>query len=140
MSMHIYWCRRCRASFVEQDWDQEHGCCKGCSPRKHKYGNRKTEVDGIRFDSAKEAGRYKELLLRQRAGEIRDLVLQPLYPLIVNGVLIAHYKGDFRYVDVGTGSTIVEDVKSVATARDKAYRLKWKLVKALYGITVVEVL
>ena len=53
-----------------------------------KYGNRKTEVDGIVFDSKKEAERYRDLKLLERAGDIRELVLQPSFVLNVNGIKV----------------------------------------------------
>ena len=47
-----------------------------------KYRNRKTTIDGIAFDSKAEARRYAELKLLERAGEIKDLELQPKYRLL----------------------------------------------------------
>ena len=49
---------------------------------KSKYGSRKTIVDGISFDSKKEASRYRELLLLERAGKIGNLRRQVKYVLI----------------------------------------------------------
>ena len=103
-----------------------------------KYQNRKTEFAGRVFDSRKEADRYQELLWMQQAGLIQDLELQPRYDLIVNGHKLGFYRGDFRYKDVATDSVILEDVKSPAT-RTAVYRLKKKLVKALYGVEIIEV-
>jgi len=103
-----------------------------------KYHNRKTEFAGRVFDSRKEADRYQELLWMQQAGLIQDLELQPRYDLIVNGHKLGFYRGDFRYKDVATDSVILEDVKSPAT-RTAVYRLKKKLVKALYGVEIIEV-
>lgn len=133
-------CPKCNAFFVEQseEWNQDRGCCKQCSPH-NKYGNRKTKVDGIKFDSQKESRHYQELLFRVRAGEIRDLILQPEFKLIVNGEPIATYTADFQYVEVASEKTVVIDVKSEATRRERAYRMKRKLMKALYKITIVEV-
>ena len=48
---------------------------------RNKYGARKTVIDGITFDSKREAIRYQELKLLERAGEIKDLELQPKYIL-----------------------------------------------------------
>jgi len=136
MSMCILRCPKCKAYFVESsdEWDQKHGCCKQCTPRK--YRNLKTDVDGILFDSQKEAKHYRDLLDRQRAGEIGDLVLQPVFPIVVNGKKIAKYIADFQYRDLGAGTTIVVDTKGVRTS---VYKLKKKLVEALYGIVIVEV-
>ena len=103
-----------------------------------KYHNRKTLVDGIQFDSQKEANRYQELILMERAGLIRSIELQPRYDLIVNGHKLGFYKGDFRYEVVATSIMIGEDVKSPAT-KTAVYCLKKKLVKALYGIEIIEV-
>ena len=46
-----------------------------------KYRNKKTTVNGISFDSQKEAARFQELLLMQEAGEITGLRLQPEFTL-----------------------------------------------------------
>ena len=106
-----------------------------------KYGNIKTFVDGIKFDSKKEAARYEHLkLLVGAKGGIRDLELQPRFTIRINDKHICHYYADFRYVDSVTGKTIVEDVKSPATAKKDIYRLKKKLVEAVYGITIIEVI
>ena len=103
-----------------------------------KYHNHKTVHQGVRFDSQKEAKRYQELILMERAGLIRSIELQPRYDLIVNGHKLGFYKGDFRYEVVATSILMVEDVKSPAT-KTAVYRLKKKLVKALYGIEIIEV-
>ena len=104
--------------------------------RPSKYRAKPTEVDGITFASKGEAHRYRQLCLRVRAGEIRDLELQPRYPLVVNGVNVGTYVADFRYVETATGETVTEDFKGVRTP---VFRLKSKLVRALYGVDVVEV-
>lgn len=103
-----------------------------------KYHNRKTLYNGIQFDSQKEKSRYQELILLERAGFIQDLELQPRYDLVVNGQKLGFYRGDFRYKDVATGRSVVEDVKSPIT-KTPVYQLKKKLVYALYGIEIVEV-
>jgi hypothetical protein len=103
-----------------------------------KYHNQKTEYNGIQFDSRKEASRYQELMLMQRAGLIRSIELQPRYDLAVNGHKLGFYRADFRYEVVATGQQVTEDVKSKAT-KTAVYCLKKKLVKALYGIEIVEV-
>jgi hypothetical protein len=103
-----------------------------------KYHNRKTTYQNIQFDSSKEANRYHDLLLMERAGLIRDIELQPRYDLVVNGCKLGFYRGDFRYVDTSTGKSVLEDVKSPAT-RTTVYILKRKLIKAIYDIDIVEV-
>lgn len=100
-----------------------------------KYHNKKTEVDGIVFDSKREASRYLELKLLQQAGEIQDLILQPSYELRVEGgKVIGKYFADFKY-RVGM-KVVVEDSKGVRT---DVYRLKKRIVEAVYGIKIVEV-
>lgn len=100
-----------------------------------KYRAVKTEVDGITFDSKREAARYMELVLLERAGEISRLELQPKYDCVVNGHKICTYKADFRYFNAN--GSVVEDVKGMKTP---VYRLKKKLVEALYpGVKIQEV-
>ena len=101
----------------------------------NKYHAQKTQVDGVTFHSKKEANRYGQLKLLLQAGEISGLELQPQYPLEVNGQLITKYIGDFRYREKN-GDLVLEDVKGTYTP---IYRLKKKLVKALYGIEIKEV-
>lgn len=101
----------------------------------NKYRAKRTEMDGIMFDSAAEARRYRELRLLERAGMVSDLELQPLYPIAVNGRRVAMYRADFRYKD-NDGRQVVEDVKGIRTP---VYRLKKKLVEALYDIEITEV-
>jgi hypothetical protein len=74
----------------------------------------------------------------RQAGLIEDLELQPRYDLIVNGQKLGFYRGDFRYKDVATDSVVLEDVKSPVT-RTAVYQLKKKLVRALYGIEIIEI-
>jgi hypothetical protein len=102
-----------------------------------KYGNVKTVVDGIEFDSAKEAGRYMVLKYRQGMGEIRNLCTQVEFKLEVNGEKIASYICDFMYEE--NGKMIVEDVKSKVTRKIAQYRLKKKLMKSIYNIEIKEV-
>lgn len=104
--------------------------------RKHKYGAIPAEEDGHKFPSQAEWRRYKELKLLKKGGVIRDLELQPRYPLRVNGILVTTYVADFRYWDNEKEEQVVEDVKGVVT---DVYRLKKKLMCAVHGIDVVEV-
>lgn len=104
----------------------------------NKYRNVPTVVDGITFASKREAKRYAELKLLEKAKQIRGLELQPKFPCIVDGKKVCTYIADFGYWE-GEGHT-VEDVKSPASARNPTYRLKKKLVEALYpGTTITEV-
>lgn len=117
-----------------------------------KYGAKKVVRDGITFDSAKEARRFGELSLLQRAGEIFDLQTQVKYVLIpaqkepdttdrrgrlTKGKLLEReviYRADFVYRDKD-GNTIVEDVKGMRT---KDYIIKRKLMLWVHGIKILE--
>lgn len=111
---------------------------------RNKFGAVKTEVDGIVFDSRKEAKRYQDLKYLQLAGEIMGLTVHPTYDLVVNGRKVCIYEADFAYTDLvgpsaqaaGGPCKNVEDVKGVKTP---IYRLKKKLMLAVHGITVSEV-
>ena len=97
---------------------------------KSKYYAVKTEIDGIKFDSAKESKRYASLKLLERAGVIENLKLQPRFLLQEGFTYNGHkerkieYVADFQYER--NGQTIVEDVKSKPT-RTEVYKLKRKL-------------
>ena len=108
------------------------------APRRAKYGAVPSVVDGVRFDSQKEARRYHELTILVRLGAIDTLAIHPRYALRVNDVEVGTYVADFCYRVCATGATVVEDVKSTAT-RTPLYRLKRRLVAALYGFEIVEV-
>ena len=103
-----------------------------------KYHSKKTVVDGIEFDSKKEANRYTELKLLVRAGKIRDLVLQPEYELIPkfkkNGKTYRKtiYRADFSYFDIEANEYVTEDIKSPIT-KTPVYMLKKKLLLYKYG-------
>lgn len=106
-----------------------------------KYGNRKTLVDGIEFDSRKEAQRWAELKLLERAGQIYNLQRQVSFVLIPkqtrNGKVVERpcvYKADFVYTE--NGEEVVEDAKGMRT---KEYTIKRKLMLWQYGIQIKEV-
>ncbi len=106
-------------------------------PKRSKYNARKTTVDGIKFDSKKEASRYKVLKLQEKAGEISHLQLQPKFRLLDGfkhrGETIRpiNYFADFSYIDT-EGNEVVEDVKSKAT-KTPVYSIKKKLFLNKYG-------
>ena len=113
--------------------------------RANKYGAQVTTVDGVRFDSKREAARYLELKVLLRGGAISALELQPKYPIQVveltdraSLVDCGAYHADFRYVDEVTGELVVEDVKTPVTSTT-AYRLRKRLIEAIHGITIREV-
>lgn len=125
--------------------------------RRRKYGNTKIMVDGIQFDSKREAARYQELRLLERAGKISNLRLQVKYALIPTqraasfelyksgpqkgmrkpGKVLENecaYIADFVYTQ--DGSEVVEDAKGMRTA---VYRIKRKLMLERYGIQIKEI-
>lgn len=105
--------------------------------RRTKYNvgaKEKRTVDGILFDSIKEAGRYNELKLLQRSGNVVLFLLQtPIY-----------FKGGGKYVlDFlvfwADGRVTFEDVKSPATRTKETYRFKKRLVENEFAIEITEV-
>ena len=108
--------------------------------KKSKYRNNKKEVDGILFDSSKEANRYRQLKIRLKLGEIGLLERQVKYLLIeANGKeRKCEYVADFRYYEIKTGELIIEDVKSAFTRKLPVYRIKKKLMLERYGIEILE--
>lgn len=103
--------------------------------KQSKYGNKKVAIDGIPFDSNREAERYKVLRLMEKAGEIAELRRQVTFPLYVNSKLVCSYKADFVYWDLKSGKEIAEDSKGFRT---KDYRLKAKLFEAVKGFKILE--
>lgn len=120
-----------------------------------KYKNQKATVDGVFFDSKKEARRYAELKMLQKAGEIQNLELQKPFELIPaqyesyarygeNGKRLKDgkrcvekscvYKADFVYTE--NGKLVVEDTKGMRT---KDYIIKRKLMLYVHGIRIKEV-
>ena len=104
-----------------------------------KYRNKITYADGLCFRSQLEYHRYQELKLLLQMGLIRNLKTHTRYPLIVNGVKVGVYEDDFSYDDVGTNQHVVEDAKGGEATKTTVYKLKKKLVKALYNIDIIEV-
>jgi hypothetical protein len=128
--------------------------------KRTKYQAIKTKVDGIEFDSRKEARRYRELLLLQRAGEIQKLRTQEKFVLIPSQYETVEtgeyyqlgskkgipktkevcvekavvYVADFTYME--NGKLVVEDTKGFKT---KDYIIKRKLMLKEYGIKIREV-
>lgn len=103
--------------------------------KKHKYNARKTVVDGIVFDSKKEADRYIKLKLLARAEKIMDLKHPYPFPFYIGNKMIFSYWADFEYF-LPTGERIVEDVKGYKTP---VYRLKKKLIEAQFNIKINEI-
>ena len=108
--------------------------------KRSKYGAIRAKVDGITFASTREAHRYSELKLLERAGKIRGLRIQPMFPIVVNGEQVCIYRADFQYEEfVIRGfkwELVVEDVKGFKT---EVYKLKKKLLLTTQGIEIKEV-
>lgn len=102
------------------------------APR-NKFGNEKTDVDGIKFDSKAESQRYGELKMMERGGLIQGFEMQVSYDLEVNGVLICKYIADF-VITWPDGIVTVEDVKGVQTPD---FKLKKKLMWAIHNIDII---
>ena len=118
---------------------------------KPKYRNSPTIVDDIRFASKKEARRYSDLKLLERAGEIRHLELQPRFNfMFANGKMLRAgrmgkpraYVADFAYQEKDNKShgrtiwrDVVEDVKGMRT---ELYKWKRDMMRDLNGIAVRE--
>lgn len=102
----------------------------------HKYSSNRTEVNGITFDSEKEANRYKDLLLLLKAGEIGVLRTQVEYELNPGGTHSLKYIADFVYIITATGQEVVEDAKGFRT---KEYKKKRRLMKKVHNIEIQEV-
>lgn len=120
----------------------------------NKYGAKKITENGETFDSRKEYLRWVELNMMQRAGEITNLERQVKFVLIPaqrepdtvgpkggkrKGKVIekeCSYIADFRYTDVWTGETVVEDAKGMKT---EVYKIKKKLMLFRHGIRIKEV-
>jgi len=101
----------------------------------NKYGNVRTEVDGILFHSKREAARYQELKLLEMANEIQDLMLQPSFELRVEGgKVVGRYFADFKY-HIGK-RIVIEDVKGKKTA---VYQLKKRIVEAVHNVQIIEI-
>ena len=114
-------------------------------PKPTKYRNIKKTVNGVVFDSTKEANRYIELLALAQAQQIRCLEVQPRFELWAAQLrttdhfvscYVGEYVADFRYVDAVRG-VVIEDIKSSAT-RTPLYRLKKKIAEACHGIVIEE--
>ena len=109
-----------------------------------KYGNKKVVLDGIKFDSRRDADRYAHLKVLERLGEISGLELQKKFVLVpaqrnkagkVTERAIT-YRADFYYFDKRQGKWVVEDAKGVKT---DVYKMKKKLMRSVHGLNIVEV-
>ena len=103
--------------------------------KRSKYGNRKVELEGKKFDSLHEARVYEELMLRVRAGELRTVCRQVKFDL-PGGIV---YVADFVAITPDMRIEGVYDAKSPATKQNRVYINKKKQMKACWGIEIREV-
>lgn len=103
----------------------------------NKYGAKRTTIDGITFASKREAARWCDLKLMERAGLIRGLERQVPLEIVpkTDKYRARYYVADFVYTDTATGERVYEDSKGYAT---KEYQLKRAIVYAKYGIEIIE--
>ena len=99
----------------------------------NKYHNKKTVIDGMVFDSKKEANRFLELKMLEKAGVISNLQLQVRFeicPKRYENKRARYYIADFVYDE--NNKKICEDVKSSITKANPVYSLKKALFLANY--------
>lgn len=108
-----------------------------------KHGNKKVVIDGLKFDSKREAARWQELLLLERTGSISGLERQKTYILAPKVLLDGRIKPCLRYVAdflyVRGGIQVIEDSKSPHLRKNPVYRIKKHLLKSVLGLDVLEV-
>ena len=113
--------------------------------KRPKFGNKKIEYQGMKFDSKKEFQRYLQLVEFEKNGQISDLELQVYFELAPSVRFTAEprakpalrYVADFVYML--EGHKVVEDVKSKITREDAVYRIKKHLMKSVHGIEILEI-
>lgn len=116
------------------DWPQKSASKTNKAPSPSKYRNVRCVVDGITFDSRKEAARYQELQTFRSFGEVSWFTRQ--VPFRLRGG--TRYYADFLVV-WSDGRITVEDVKSSVTKALAAYRVKKREVEAMYGFEITEI-
>ena len=123
MRAHSWACLDCGSVY-----SQKQTSCSMCRSERLQY-----------FASKAELRRFCALKLQVKAGLIMKLELQPDYLIAVNGQKICHYRADFRYIRMGV--QVVEDVKGTKNEKhlDGLFKLKRKLVEAIYGIEITVV-
>jgi hypothetical protein len=111
------------------------------APKKGRYRKSPAEkrtCDGIIFGSVLEMKRYQALRLKQIAGLIHDLKLQPVFKVEINGFHFCKYTADFEYLNE-RGEIVIEEIKSTGTAKERDYKLRKKAAELYFVLTVTEV-
>lgn len=97
-----------------------------------KFGIQRVEdKDGRRYASGLEREYFQELLLREKAGEIRDLEREPQIYFEINGVRITGYKPDFSFFEIKLGARVWEETKGEATDKTEGWRIRQNLWRAI---------
>lgn len=96
------------------------------SPPSRKYRNAPVSIGTQRFDSELEARRWGELVLLERAGQIRDLQRQVRFALVAT----------VRLPGAKRRTPAIEDVKGMRT---RVYKMKRHLMKSVLGLDIEEV-
>ena len=120
-----------------------------------KYHNKPTQVDGIKFRSGKEARRYQELVMAEKAGLISNLEAHPRFHIdldawvmpdggFIERAHICDYIADFSYTETESGRLVIEDTKGKDKktrwdTRTEAYKLKKIMMRVIKGIEVREI-
>lgn len=137
--------RPARAPTKAKDLEQPARRRAALPEKRHKYAAQKVKIDGYTFDSKAEGRRYGILRQLEQIGAIGDLEVHPKFPIEIDGRPLrirsekmkngrqVVYAADFRYVDIETGATVIEDVKGFDNARG---RLKRALAEHVYGIEI----
>ena len=99
--------------------------------KKSKYKANKVEIDGIKFDSQKEADYYCELKLRLAAGDIKGFCRQAEFVLAPG----LRYKADFIVFN-NDGTSEIIDVKGFKT---QVYKDKKKVFEDRFNLKIIEV-
>jgi hypothetical protein len=126
-----------RTAFTLDDYTAARDGTAAPKAKRHKFGAKSaSDGEGRKFQSMKEARRSVDLERLQAIGEISDLRRQVRFDLIVNGFKVCAYDADFVYLE--QGRQVVEDTKSEETRKNRVYRIKYKLMQAVHGITIKE--
>lgn len=116
------------------------GAKHGLTPKQGKYRNKPVVVDNLKFDSKREAARWQQLKMMEKAGMISELTRQVPFELAPSVIIRGRkkpaltYRADFTYRQ--DGLLVVEDSKGVVT---KEYSIKRHLMKSVHNIDIVEV-
>ena len=102
--------------------------------KRNKYGNKRCEYNGMKFDSQAELRHWKNLELLEKAGKIRGLSRQIPFLFEYGGNKIGKYVADYCYFE--NDQPVVSDCKGKLT---DLYKWKKKMMKAFFGIIILEV-